>query len=115
MSTYPFAPFVSTTPLPISTGEVLDKLWKTLRGNWKMYLWLGSPLAAAGILFLALYAVALYASGIFPLHPGVMPDLRVIFWVYGAMLLGLFQTCSSSPCIKQPRLLPRSVKQEGNR
>ncbi|WP_058188275.1 hypothetical protein [Terracidiphilus gabretensis] len=88
MSTYPFAPFVSTTPLPISTGEVLDKLWKTLRGNWKLYLWLGSPLAAVGILFLALYAGALFVSGIFPMHPGVMPDLRAFFWVYCAMFIG---------------------------
>jgi hypothetical protein len=88
MSTYPYGGFVSSTYLPISTGEVLDKLWKTLRGNWKMYLWLGSPLAAAGILFLALYVGALFASGIFPVHPGVMPNFQAIFWVYGAMLVG---------------------------
>jgi membrane-anchored glycerophosphoryl diester phosphodiesterase (GDPDase) len=87
MSTYPYGAFVSTTPFPISTGEVLDKLWKTLRGNWKLYLWLGSPLAAAGILFMALYAGALFASGIFPVHPGVMPNLRALFWVYGAMII----------------------------
>lgn len=88
MSTYPYGTFVSRTPFPISMGEVLDKLWKTLRGNWKMYLWLGTPLAAAGILFLALYAGALFASGILPFQPGVMPNFRAIFWIYGAMIIG---------------------------
>ena len=92
MSTYPYASFVSTTPLPISTGEVLDKLWRTLRSNWKLYLWLGAPLAAAGILFMALYFAAFFASGAFPLRPGTnvgMPNpTRILPWMYGAMLIG---------------------------
>ncbi len=92
MSTYPYTSFVSTTPLPISTGEVLDKLWRTLRGNWKLYLWLGAPLAAAGILFMTLYFWAVFASGAFPLHPGTnmgMPaPKRILPWIYGAMLIG---------------------------
>jgi hypothetical protein len=89
MSTYPYGAFVSTTPFPISMGEVLDKLWKTLRGNWKLYLWLGAPLAAVGILFMAAYFGALFASGVFPLHPGVAPDpTRLSPWLFGVMLIG---------------------------
>jgi hypothetical protein len=89
MSTYPYGSFVSTTPLPISTGEVLDKLWKMLRGNWKLYLWLGSPLAAVGILFMALYFGALFASGFFPLHPGAAPDpTRLSPWLFGVVVIG---------------------------
>jgi hypothetical protein len=89
MSTYPYGAFVSSTPFPISTGEVLDKLWKTLRGNWKMYLWLGMPLSAIGILFMALYFVALFASGMVPLHPGAAPNLTQLSpWFVGVMLIG---------------------------
>jgi hypothetical protein len=89
MSTYPYASFVSTTGLPISMGEVLEKLWRTLRSNWKLYLWLGMPVSAMGILFFALYFAALFGSGALPPHPGVQPDFsRVLPWVFGVMLVG---------------------------
>ena len=90
MSDYPYASFVSRTPLPISTGEVLEKLWRTLRGSWKLYLGLGAPLAVVGTAWMVLTFAALFAAGALPPRPGVQPDLmRVIPLLFGASLIGM--------------------------
>jgi hypothetical protein len=90
MSTYPYASFVSTTPFPISTGEVLDKLWRTLRCNWKLYLCLGAPPAALGIAWMVVIFAGLFAAGVIPPHPGMQPDpMRVMIWVSGATAIGI--------------------------
>jgi hypothetical protein len=92
VSEYPYAAFTSQRPAPISVGDVLNKLWRTLRGNWKLYLGLGTPLAAMGILFVTLYIAALFASGVFPPHPGAQPDLThvlpVLQWIFPTIFVG---------------------------
>lgn len=89
MSDYVYALFTSRNPWPISTGEVLDKLWRTLRGNWKLYLGLGAPMVVMGIAWVAVIFAVLFATGVFPLHPGVQPDpLRILPWFFAVMVIG---------------------------
>jgi hypothetical protein len=88
MNAYPYAGFTSTTPWPISTGEILNRVWSTLRGNLKLFLGLGVPSALCGLLTIGILAGALFAAGVLPPHPDMNPNPAVVApWVFAAITL----------------------------
>ncbi len=78
MSTYPYVSFVSTTPLPITAGEVLNKLWRALRGNARLFLLLSMAPMLAGLFCIVLVGVGLLATGQLPTRPDFVPTARFV-------------------------------------
>jgi hypothetical protein len=113
MNEYAYAAFASQKPGPISIGDVLDRLWRTLRSHWKLYLGLGTLPAAGGILWMALIFTGLFATGVLPLQPGVPPDsARMMPWIFGAFWVGaipnllifaLYQAAAAFTALKEAR------------
>lgn len=57
-----------TGPGGATTGMILDRVWRILRGQWRLFLLLASVPAAAMMLMYAILFGALFALGVFPPH-----------------------------------------------
>ena len=72
----------------MSVGQILSRIWLILRGQWKLFLWIGGLPAAAIVLMEAVIFGVMFATGQFPTHPAAHPgvaatpaDMRQLAWL----------------------------------
>jgi hypothetical protein len=65
-------------PVPLTIGQILDRIFGLFRGHFRLFLQIGSVLAAALFVIYGLVFGALFLAGVFPI-PGHAPDpIRMI-------------------------------------
>jgi hypothetical protein len=75
--TPPVLPFA-----PISLGQALDRIWKTLSRRFKQFVQMGTIPAGALLLMYAVMFGALFMIGVFPPHKGTPPDPKQMTSVF---------------------------------
>ncbi len=100
-------------PFPMSFSQVLDRIWRILRGRFLLLVRLG--IIPAGALF-AMYALmfgGMFAFGVLPAHPGTPPDSQRLAWIlfptilisFAPMMIayGLFEGAASQVALAANR------------
>jgi hypothetical protein len=72
---------------PMSFSQILDRVWKILRGNLGLFLKMGTVPAGVLLATFALIFLGLFAFGVLPPRPGVPPDPQRMVWVIFPIIL----------------------------
>jgi len=74
-------------PVPLTIGQILDRIFRLFRGHFRLFLQIGSVLAAALFVIYGLVFGALFLAGVFPVAGHAPDPIRMIEVLFPSMFV----------------------------